>query len=367
MYDNLGLNNLLYRDTNLQEAQSIKSESEIKAINEVASEDITSGEILGDLIMVDGFIQTKDYVPATTGWRIDNDGIDVSSINVYGGTVPWSTIDDDDSNKPADNADVTSDNNNWSEVTDDDTNKPDDNADVTGDNTADDTSNVNSIDAGQVQDRAESRFKKTVFEGRDTDGLTETVVSSSITRVLLHTILRCNSVNPAISQLRGGSIIGNIKSGTSFNTIDWGDYTFDFSVIMQLAYTVNQDIFIGLIDQSTVIGAGAYPGLNAIETSRHIGFFIVDGILYSSQANGTNQHKSDITNGITITDQNHYRFLFDGTNTRFYINDTLESLFGNYYPPQSSSVNQPTLCFTVQTAGNEAKMLIKNNYQLIIS
>ena len=62
MYDNLGLNNLLYRDTNLQEAQSIKSESEIKAINEVASEDIISGSITGGLDMVNGFIkggQTK--------------------------------------------------------------------------------------------------------------------------------------------------------------------------------------------------------------------------------------------------------------------------------------------------------------------
>lgn len=51
---------------------------------------ITSGELLGDLIMVDGFIRSKNYVPLTAGWTINADGTSqFFDITLIGGTFKF--------------------------------------------------------------------------------------------------------------------------------------------------------------------------------------------------------------------------------------------------------------------------------------
>lgn len=88
-----------------------------------------------------------DGVKAT--WKSANSELDTSgNMTISGGVVQWATI---------------------SGTTD----APDDNADVTGDNTANDTSNVNSIGASEVQTDAQAIFKEILFLGSQNDGLTE--------------------------------------------------------------------------------------------------------------------------------------------------------------------------------------------------
>src|SRR3990167_2934 len=103
---------------------------------------------------------------ATAPFRWTEAGaITCSNITITGGTVEWSTV-------------VGT------------TNAPDNNADVTSANTSNDTSNVNSVTSSQVQDRAETIFKKIDHIGQYDDGLTSNVSGTGVaTRSLLTTKL----------------------------------------------------------------------------------------------------------------------------------------------------------------------------------
>jgi len=81
----LNLNKQLYRESvssdgdyytpeSLSGVVSGSSSSSSSSSSETVPESITSGELLGNLIMVDGFIRSKDYIANTSGWTINADG-----------------------------------------------------------------------------------------------------------------------------------------------------------------------------------------------------------------------------------------------------------------------------------------------------
>ncbi len=119
-------------------------------------------------------------------------------------------------------------------------------------------------------------------------------------------------------------------------------------------------------DQDVMYGfwgnlAAACPA-DATLTDRHIAFFIQDGTLYASNADGTTQTKTDITSGITITNNNNYRIIWDnGTNIKYYVNDSLKATHTTNLP--SGTTNPPKLYFAIESQSNDdIGLFIKNNY-----
>jgi hypothetical protein len=90
-YEDLNLDKLLYREVSTPEGVVIQSPEEVKAFNEVASENITSGEINGNLSIVNGFLQNKGYTAGVSGWRVDADGIEANN-GTFRGTISAATI-----------------------------------------------------------------------------------------------------------------------------------------------------------------------------------------------------------------------------------------------------------------------------------
>jgi len=86
--DSLNLDKNLYRilPTESDNLFAI-SPYEQKSMNDIASEGITSGELLGDISMVDGFLQSKNFVSGSTGWKLNNDGIIYATGAEISGTI----------------------------------------------------------------------------------------------------------------------------------------------------------------------------------------------------------------------------------------------------------------------------------------
>lgn len=86
--DDLNLNKFLYRITPTNESSIFNiSKEEQKAINEVASENIMSGELMGNISLIDGFIQSKNFISGSIGWRLNNDGVIECQNAIIGGVI----------------------------------------------------------------------------------------------------------------------------------------------------------------------------------------------------------------------------------------------------------------------------------------
>lgn len=91
--EELQLNKNLYRDTSQKPEGSSDSSTQASSGNsnssgsgEVSSEYISSGELFGDLFMVDGFLRSKGFVANTSGWTINADGTaQFTNITLTGG------------------------------------------------------------------------------------------------------------------------------------------------------------------------------------------------------------------------------------------------------------------------------------------
>jgi hypothetical protein len=78
--NDLGLDKNLYKIT---EKPAIVSD-------ETQSESIISGELLGDIFMVDGFLRSKDFVSGVSGWTINADGTaQLNGLTLTGGTLNY--------------------------------------------------------------------------------------------------------------------------------------------------------------------------------------------------------------------------------------------------------------------------------------
>ena len=222
----------------------------------------------------------------------------------------------------------------------------------------DGASTVNGSTATNVQYRAEALYTEDrLFQGRNNDALTETAgAGCTITRTPLCTIIACS----------GAASTGNIASGILGQTIDdsildWNDNDWEFYTNCEVSATTEIDAFWGLFDRNS-----APPAVDATSVLRHIGFYLQDATLYASNANGTTQTRTDVSSGITLTNNNYYRFVYDaGTDIKFYINDTLVATHTTNMP--TSSVNDdPILIHWVAVGASGDKTLeFKNNYVVI--
>jgi len=261
----------------------------------------------------------------------------------------------------ATNADVTSSNtaNNASNYTGNsisvnntDAKATDANADQTSANTSADTTLVNTIAAATVQDRAETLFEKQVFIGNANDGLGETAGSGTITRELLKT--RFSSIGGTPTILRS----------TDFGTAagDLLDYDKDWEYVFTMELEdIQSDVFYGISDGDY---SSDVPATHA-DTIRHMGFFIEDGTLWASNANGTTQTVTDISSGITIDNILRMRIVWDATTSiLFYVNDVLEATHTTFLPSQGT----PKILFAQDNGGSGGPANgIYNNYTLILT
>lgn len=87
-YDELGLNKSLYRITLDENGVSELVMPNTALGNELQTENIGSGEIAGGIILVGGFMQSKNWVIGTSGWRLTPDsaefnvGVSVAELHI---------------------------------------------------------------------------------------------------------------------------------------------------------------------------------------------------------------------------------------------------------------------------------------------
>jgi hypothetical protein len=197
--------------------------------------------------------------------------------------------------------------------------------------------------------RFNALFKDFVFVGSQNDGLTESA-GGTIARGPMETSLKSDG---------GGdpdtcSLLSDFLAGTM---LDGWDVDYEFVVVTELSYNTEQDAFWGFAPFAAV------PA-DATATDEHMGFYVQDGTLYASNGSGSAQTKTQIT-GITITDVNAYRFIFDnGTNIKFYVNEVLKATHTTNLP---SGAGGPKLWFGIecQEAPTSYRTLYINNNYLV--
>jgi hypothetical protein len=192
------------------------------------------------------------------------------------------------------------------------------------------------------------------FTGRNNDGLTESTFNGTITRSLIGTSMDIVLASSGDVKLMSvGLGLGNFDS------------YFEFVSGSQVTGTGNSGAswihFIGICNGTTT------PTSTSL-TTRHIGFFIkrTSGNayeLYASNANGTTQTiSSDISAGITFTNNNKYRILKNSTGILFYVNNTLVATNTTNLP----SADDARLLHSMYTLGGSgtASVAINNNYSI---
>lgn len=222
----------------------------------------------------------------------------------------------------------------------------------------DGTSTVNGSTATNVQYRSEAFFAEDmVYIGRHNDGLTEATTNSTITRQPLCTLI----ANGGGATDQGRVISSFLGTSIDNGVIDWDEKDWEFYCNCETSATTNQDAFWGLFDRSTAV-----PAVDATDTTRHIGFYVQDGTIYASNANGTTQTKTDVSSGITLTNDNYYRFVYDvGVNIKFYINDVLVATHTTNMPTANTNDDPAILFWIANTAAEVKKLQFKNNYIVI--
>ncbi|QGH73496.1 MAG: hypothetical protein [Siphoviridae sp. ctvD11] len=166
------------------------------------------------------------------------------------------------------------------------------------------------------------------------------------------------SDNGVRCRLDTGSTSGNNTYVRAVQVAAYANYAQNWSYYFAAAIggTTTQDLALGVASWG-----GVEPPANATSTSRHVVFFVEDGILYASNADGTTQTKTDISSGVTLTDLNAYYVLFTtGVSAKFYVNGTLKATHTTNLP--STSGNSADLYFGVktQTTGSRYVDILNN-------
>ena len=202
---------------------------------------------------------------------------------------------------------------------------------------------INGQKAATIKDRANTLFEEFFFKGNSQDGFTETPGTGSITRTFITT------------ELDSGATSSCSISGDA--TIDAAS-SFEFGVAMKMESISNIDGFIGIENWGSLNIAN-----NGVETAKHIGFYVVEGVLYASNANNTTQTTTNISAGLTLTDYNVYRLEYTAsTDVKFYVNETLVA---------THTTNLPAAAMGIPYLGVESQvgtqmMILYNNYYIKI-
>lgn len=134
-------------------------------------------------------------------------------------------------------------------------------------------------------------------------------------------------------------------------------------MFIELEKTVTQDVYWGVENNF-----GTTVPTNSASTNRHIGFIVEDDTLYATNANGTTQTKTDVTSGITLTDSNQYRVIWDaGTSAKFYINDTLVATHTTNLPSGTSDTPGIFIGIRNESGGANTSMTASNNYSILVT
>ena len=236
---------------------------------------------------------------------------------------------------------------------------------VTDQGTSLDTTLVNTIASATVQGRAENLFKQIVFLGSYLDGLTETAGTGSITRNLLSTYFNSGSTNSG-GPAMGGDSVGRVNLTTS------ASWDTDMEINCTVSVTTNTS---ANTDGNAGWGMGDFvvPQSDSHVMTPYTGFrFYYDidnAVLYASNTNAPNETRTDVSGGITITNMNNYRIVYDaGTSCKFYINDVLVATHTTNLPTGSNDFGSINYRIRVGDSGSTTNyMLINNNYQMIIN
>ena len=93
-FENLNVNNLLYNINTVNSNDNVVSYPESLSLlsksSEISSSSIASGEVIGDLLVSNGFIRSFNYVAGTSGWTINADGTSqFSDFILIGGSLKY--------------------------------------------------------------------------------------------------------------------------------------------------------------------------------------------------------------------------------------------------------------------------------------
>jgi len=213
--------------------------------------------------------------------------------------------------------------------------------------TLQDGSTIGATGVSDAETRFNTNYETYAFTGNYNDGLTETPNAGNITRRILETQLDSAAANSCT--------LTSVSFGVTGEVSTW-DLDMEFVIEMKTEAATTQDAFIGY---NSSWGTTVQP--NATSTDRHIGFFIEDGTLYASNADGTTQTRTDVSGGVTLTNNNNYRFVWDnGTDIKFYINDVLAATNTTNLPSGVSDV--PEIFLGMLGVGVGRWMAFKNNY-----
>ena len=93
-FENLNVNNLLYNINPVNSNDNVVSYPESLSLlsksSEISSSSIASGEVIGDLLVSNGFIRSFNYVANTSGWTINANGTaQFSDLTLIGGSIKY--------------------------------------------------------------------------------------------------------------------------------------------------------------------------------------------------------------------------------------------------------------------------------------
>ena len=160
---------------------------------------------------------------------------------------------------------------------------------------------INNTDVSLVENRANYPWTKGVVKYFDNDGFG------------LAGVLATRYVGETVLGVTAGDSPAYVRSGALSLANTWG-IDASFITVCTLVDVAEFDAFVGLHGAATTVPT----------TAKHIGFYFDNGTIYASNANDTTQTTTNVSAGITVTNLNSYRFEWNnGTNIKFYINDTL--------------------------------------------
>ena len=144
--------------------------------------------------------------------------------------------------------------------------------------------------------------------------------------------------------VQSGFLGGNI--GGFFS--DTWDRDMEFIQVVK-AESADSDGFFGLHSAATTIPT----------TARHIGFYYDGTTLYATSSDGTTQETTDISAGLTLTNNNALRFVWDnGTSIKYYVNDVLVATHTTKIP---AGVTTPPKIHAVAVYVNASREFIIKN------
>jgi hypothetical protein len=226
------------------------------------------------------------------------------------------------------------------------------------------TLKLNNVSVNDIVNRSQAQFTKTVFLGRNNDGLTET--TTGVGYILRYLMMTHMGSNAGAGTAKLESIV---MGGTSASMIDFSS-DMEFLINAKVAnFNNNSVVFFGIFEDGSDADTTDYT--NPVETTRHIGFYFADKHateakykVYATNANGTDQTKTDL-GYLTTFDERVFRFVKTSSSILFYLNDVLVATHTTNIP---SGTTEPNIEIDANNNSHPSlitQLQIGNNYIFI--